>query len=94
MKPTKTMKDSNFSHSRKSDNNTFDSTMTCQRCHGLLVRDFCSDIRDGTGENGFWAFRCLQCGELLDPLILEHRNSEPQPVLSGRSRKQIPVALS
>ena len=71
-----------------------DSSLTCQRCQGLLVREFCSDIQDGTGENGFWALRCLQCGEVLDPLILQHRTSKPQPVLEGRSRQKSPVALS
>jgi len=73
---------------------SLDSPSTCQRCQGLLVREYCSDILDGTGENGFWAIRCLQCGELLDPLILHHRTSRSQPVISGRSRQQLPVALS
>jgi len=70
------------------------SPLTCQRCQGLLVREFCMDIHDGTGENGFWAARCLQCGELLDPLILHHRTSRPEAALAGRSRQQLPVALS
>jgi transcription elongation factor Elf1 len=73
---------------------SFDSSFTCLRCKGLLVREFCMDINDGTGENGFWALRCLQCGELLDPLILEHRVSKSHPVLTGRSRQRSPVALS
>lgn len=68
--------------------------MTCLRCDGLLVKEFCMDIHDGTGENGFWALRCLQCGEILDPLILQHRLTPSPPVLSGRSRQRAPVALS
>ena len=71
-----------------------DFTLTCQRCQGLLIREFCMDIHDGTGENGFWGLRCLQCGELLDPLILKHRISKTQTVLTGRSRQRSPVALS
>lgn len=71
-----------------------EAPLKCQRCQGLLVREFCMDIHDGTGENGFDALRCLQCGELLDPLILQHRTLRPQPVLSGRSRQQSPVALT
>lgn len=73
---------------------SLDSPLNCQRCQGLLVREFCMDIHDGTGENGFWAARCLQCGELLDPLILHHRTSRPEAALAGRSRQQLPVALS
>ena len=71
-----------------------DASFICPRCQGLFVQEFCMDIHDGTGENGFWALRCLQCGELLDPLILQHRTSEPQPVLEGRSRQKSPLALS
>ena len=71
-----------------------DSTLTCRRCQGLLIREFCMDIHDGTGENGFWGLRCLQCGEILDPLILKHRISKTQTVLTGRSRQRSPVALS
>ena len=71
-----------------------DASLLCPRCEGLFVQEFCMDIQDGTGENGFWALRCLQCGELLDPLILQHRTLEPHPVLEGRSRQKSPVALS
>ena len=70
------------------------SPFTCHRCQGLFVRVFCMDIYDSTGENGFWALRCLQCGELLDPLILQNRISNPQSVLKGRSRQQSPKALT
>lgn len=68
--------------------------MTCLRCDGLLVKELCMDIHDGTGENGFWALRCFQCGEILDPLILQHRLTPSPPVISGRSRQRAPVALS
>lgn len=73
---------------------SLDSALTCPRCQGLFVRVFCRDIYDGTGENGFWALRCLQCGELLDPLILQHRNTTSQAVQRGRTRQQSPMALS
>lgn len=71
-----------------------ETSLICPRCEGLFVQEFCMDIHDGTGENGFWALRCLQCGELLDPLILQHRTSESPPVLEGRSRQKSPLALS
>jgi len=42
--------------------------MPCQRCHGLLVA---ADLFDGIGSAT--ARRCLACGDLTDPLILQHR---------------------
>jgi len=58
-----------------------DSPFTCHRCQGLFVRVFCMDMYDSSCENGFWALRCLQCGELLDPLILQNRISNPQSAI-------------
>lgn len=69
------------------------SSLTCHRCQGLFVRAFCQDMYDSTGENGFWALRCLQCGEVLDPLILHNRTANPRLVLTGGSRQQFPLAL-
>ena len=71
-----------------------DCPAVCHRCKGLLVREFCFDLHNETGENGFWSLRCLQCGELIDPLILLHRIKRLHPVLTRRSRQRTPVALS
>ena len=46
---------------------------TCARCGGLMVGEFCMDLANGTGELEFLASRCVQCGEVVDPLILKHR---------------------
>ena len=39
-----------------------------------MVRD---DLQDETGLAGFAAWRCLICGEVLDPVILENRSASP-----------------
>lgn len=70
-----------------------DSSSSCLRCQGLLVRVFCMDILDSNDENGFWALRCFQCGELIDPLILQHRTSNPELVFTGSPRQRFPVPL-
>ena len=70
-----------------------ESPFTCTRCQGLLVRAFCMDLYDSSGENGFWALRCFQCGELLDPQILKNRTANPRSVLTGGSRQQFPLTL-
>lgn len=43
----------------------------CARCGGLLVRDLWGDLITET--NPFIARRCVQCGEILDFVILRNR---------------------
>lgn len=46
----------------------------CDRCGGLMVREFCMDLFNGTGELEFGAKRCVQCGDIVDPVILKNRS--------------------
>ncbi len=46
---------------------------TCSRCGGLMVSDFCMDLLNSTGELEFAAKRCVQCGEVVDPVIQRNR---------------------
>lgn len=46
---------------------------TCPRCSGLMVNDFCMDLLNSTGELEFAAKRCVQCGEVVDPVIERNR---------------------
>ena len=46
---------------------------SCARCGGLMVGEFCLDLVRGTGQLEFLASRCVQCGEIVDPLILKNR---------------------
>lgn len=48
--------------------------MLCPRCKGLMVVDRCYDLLDDTGHVAFYGLRCVICGEILDPMILENRN--------------------
>jgi hypothetical protein len=45
----------------------------CPRCGGLMVADFCMDLLNSTGELECSASRCVQCGEIVDPVILRNR---------------------
>ena len=45
----------------------------CSRCGGLMVSDFCMDLLNSTGELEFAAKRCVQCGEVVDPVIERNR---------------------
>ena len=46
---------------------------TCNRCGGLMVSDFCVDLLNSTGELECAAKRCVQCGEVVDPVIQRNR---------------------
>lgn len=56
----------------------------CSRCGGLMVADFCMDLLNSTGELEFAAKRCVQCGEVVDPVIQRNRRlrQEPMPAQS------------
>ena len=46
---------------------------TCPRCGGLMVTDFCMDLLFCIGETEFAAKRCVQCGEIVNPVILSNQ---------------------
>jgi hypothetical protein len=45
----------------------------CVRCGGLMVNEQCFDLLSDSGSVDFMARRCVQCGELIDPVILRNR---------------------
>jgi hypothetical protein len=40
----------------------------CPRCNGLMVAEWCEDLSDYTAQ------RCVQCGEIIDLVILQNRS--------------------
>jgi hypothetical protein len=42
----------------------------CPRCSGLMVAEWCEDLSDHCTQ------RCLQCGEIIDPVILRNRGAQ------------------
>ena len=59
---------------------------TCTRCGGLMVNDFCLDVLNNTGESEFAAKRCVQCGEVVDPVILQNRGTRQVPMTVSSAR--------
>jgi hypothetical protein len=53
---------------------------TCARCGGLMVTDFYMDLLFCIGETEFAAKRCVQCGEIVDSVILCNREITHDPV--------------
>ena len=67
---------------------TYEST--CDRCGGLMVTDFCMDLLFCIGETEFAAQRCVQCGEIVDPVILRNRGTKQEPVTAQPAGKMVP----
>ncbi|MGQ0811331.1 MAG: hypothetical protein ACT4OO_08925 [Nitrospiraceae bacterium] len=47
-------------------------TRSCARCAGLLVKEWCYDL-DNTGEHNAEVLRCVQCGQRVDPVIMQNQ---------------------
>lgn len=60
--------------------------MDCRRCRGLMIQDSFVDLRDDTGRLKFEGWRCLNCGEVIDPVVLTHRVGEVTGPYRGRTR--------
>jgi hypothetical protein len=65
---------------------------SCSRWGGLLVREVCMDLFNPTGELEVFARRCVQCGVIVDPVILANRAlvSVPHLPSASKSLEQLP----
>lgn len=45
----------------------------CSRCAGLMVLEESFHTTVGATRAEFLVRRCVQCGEVIDPMILQHR---------------------
>lgn len=46
-----------------------------------MVGEFCTDLLNSTGELEFLASRCVQCGEVIDQVILQNRKRQQEMML-------------
>jgi hypothetical protein len=53
-----------------------DHCESCFRCGGLLVEERCMDIGESLGGYWFMAMRCVQCGDIVDEVILRNRYAQ------------------
>jgi len=63
---------------------------TCARCGGLMVNDFCMDLLNSFGESKFAAKRCVQCGEVVDSVILLNRQFRQDSMAIQLAGKTLP----
>ncbi len=69
----------------------------CARCGGLLVSHFCMDLQNSVPELDITARRCVQCGDVVDPVILRNRRLKralpaPLPTEASNSSTEIKLA--
>ena len=62
----------------------------CTRCGGLMVQDFCLDVLGNIGEAEFAAKRCVQCGEVVDSVILLNRQLRQETMTVQRAGRMLP----
>lgn len=62
--------------------------MNCYRCTGLMQRYYIYDPDTETGNTFVKVWQCLNCGEIVDQVILKNRQLMPQPAY-GRVRLKI-----
>ncbi len=63
---------------------------TCTRCGGIMVTDFYLDLLFCIGETEFAAQRCVQCGEIVDPVILRNRQLRQNSMAVQLAGKMLP----
>lgn len=51
--------------------------MQCERCRGLMVVDHFVDLADQDGNLWLRAWRCVNCGAVMEPGILRNRTAKP-----------------
>jgi len=60
--------------------------MRCQRCHGFMISDHFMDTLNVSGEMNFKGWRCLNCGDIIDPVIVRHHQVEASAPAKSRRR--------
>jgi RNase P subunit RPR2 len=72
------------------------SSSTCSRCGGFMVSHWCMNVNYDAGGMEILTQRCLQCGEVIDPVILENRLNPEREAMKKKTRPLLsrPLASS
>ncbi len=63
--------------------NAVTTQQCCVRCGGLMVEESCIDLLNVHGMQDYPARRCVQCGEIVDQIILHNRIRQQDTVASS-----------
>lgn len=61
--------------------------MRCIKCQGTMVHE-----RFFTRGENFWAWRCVNCGQILDEFILNNRQQYGKKLPWGQHKAFLPLA--
>ena len=61
----------------------------CLRCGGLMVNEVSLDLMNSSSELECATKRCVQCGDILDPVILRNRHIREEPLKVQRAGKPL-----
>lgn len=62
----------------------------CLRCSGLMVNEVSMDLMNSSSELECATKRCVQCGDILDPVILRNRCIRQKPMTLNREGHSCP----
>lgn len=57
---------------------------SCLRCGGFMVNEVSMDLMNSRSEPECATRRCVQCGDILDPVILRNRRIRQEPMTVQR----------
>jgi RNase P subunit RPR2 len=63
---------------------------SCLRCGGFMVKEVSADLLNSAGELDCVTTRCVQCGDILDPVILRNRSIRQQPMTVQHAAQSLP----
>lgn len=56
-------------------NTPVSTRQSCRRCRGYMEHEMCIDLESDSGRSTCWVLRCIQCGDIVDEVILQNRSS-------------------
>ena len=56
-----------------------------------MAPESCFNLNYDAGEMEILTWRCLQCGEIVDPVILQNRENPPEMVGRRKPRPMLPT---
>ena len=66
---------------------------TCTRCGGFMVSHWCMNVNYDAGGMEILTKRCLQCGEVIDPVILENRLNPQREAMKKKDTSSLVQAF-
>jgi hypothetical protein len=67
--------------------------MICRRCRRLMTQEELRGWGGGKGNDWSSAFRCIPCGDIIDPVILHNRFRRAEPTILRKKQARFDVRV-